>query len=701
MVASIPASGGNEPWRRFVAAAVVFTLATAGFALWLEQRIGGDEVTIAVDDLGEALAALVAALLCGGAAQQSRGRLRQAWALIAAGAASWCAGEVVWSIYEVGLGVAVPYPGIPDIGFLLAMPFTVAGILSFGRAARGTSVGLRLWLDRAIVGLALLSSAWSLGLNVIVRSASDTWPEKALNIAYPVGDIVIGTVLILAIRRATYETQARLFLLLAGVAANTLADSAFSYLNATGAYGAIGSQLDAGWVAGFLLIALAALWPSRPAAGSAEDKPIDVWQLALPWLAILIAAIVLISGLFRHEQIDTFETVLIGLIAVLLMISQIAAHAESLELLVQSRLAAATLNEVIVHAPLGVVRLGADLTVLQSNPSFASMLHVSTPELDGVSLGRFFPREQLELASSRLGPLATAVNDVADFETQASRGDGTTLWLHWTATAVRGQGGELQYYLVMFEDASARRAAQDMAAANVEVLERLNRMKSQFLTKVSHEFRTALVGIQGFSEYIRDTDTLAVDDVKSFATEIYDDARRLNSSLNEMLELDVAETRPEALHLEDTDLERVVADTVSEFQLTSGKHTFTTSIRNLPHVQADPELIHQVMWSLLGRAVSYSPGGSAIAVEAQAVDHEVQVSVRDHSHTTTADVQAQLLGRGGAGVLDRTTALETGVGLPVARQIVEMHGGRLWFQAGADDTVMTFSLPVPVSGGGA
>src|SRR5438270_772998 len=92
---------------------------------------------------------------------------------------------------------------------------------------------------------------------------------------------------------------------------NAVADSAFSYLNATNNYGAIGSELDAGWVIGYLMIGLSALWPTASPSPGDDDKPIDVWQLALPWLAILLAAVVLITGLFRHRPIDVFSTVLI------------------------------------------------------------------------------------------------------------------------------------------------------------------------------------------------------------------------------------------------------------------------------------------------------------------------------------------------------------------------------------------------------
>jgi signal transduction histidine kinase len=83
--------------------------------------------------------------------------------------------------------------------------------------------------------------------------------------------------------------------------------------------------------------------------------------------------------------------------------------------------------------------------------------------------------------------------------------------------------------------------AQVAALANVAALERLNKVKNEYLTRISHQFRTALVGIQGFSELIRDSDHLDLDEVKAFAGDIYSNAEGLDRAFSEMVELDRAE----------------------------------------------------------------------------------------------------------------------------------------------------------------
>src|SRR5207302_7702303 len=127
-------------------------------------------------------------------------------------------------------------------------------------------------------------------------------------------------------------------------------------------------------------------------------------------------------------------------------------------------------------------------------------------------------------------------------DTNAVRSTGEDIWLHWTATSVRRPDGKIDYFRVMFEDVSARHAAEAAAMANLAELDRTNRLKSEFISIVSHELRTALTGIQGFSEILRDTPGLAPEDVNEFAGDIHKDALRLNRMITEMLDLDRMES---------------------------------------------------------------------------------------------------------------------------------------------------------------
>lgn len=342
--------------RIFAVAVGAVVVATVFYAVTLKTVLFGQKTVIAIDDIGEAAAAATAAVACLWASRRARNGNRLGWTLMGISAGLWASGQVAWSVYEVVLGLPVPSPGLPDVGFLAAIPFAVAGIRAFWGSAHGTAARWRIWFDGLIVAIALTSTAWGFGLRLVWGSNVD-FGAKTFALTYPVGDILIGTVLILAIRRAAGQQKGRMALLLCGVAAYSIADSAFAYLTAQGAYGAIGSVLNTGWFAGFLLIALAAIYPETPPRAVAAQAPLDLWQLALPWMTLLTASAgdfyTAVSG---HEG-GLFQVGMTGLLAVLLTVNMIIERKEFLAMLTEIQEAHTTLNKEFKAGLTGIRRL--------------------------------------------------------------------------------------------------------------------------------------------------------------------------------------------------------------------------------------------------------------------------------------------------------------------------------------------------------
>ena len=695
----------SREWRVFTSAALLATIASAAFLVWTALRIGGDAPTIAVDDIGEGVASGIAAISLVLAARRSSGRLRTAWALLAVSAASWTVGEAIWSWYEVFQGVAVPFPSAADAGYLLAIPLAIAGVFAFATAPHRLATQGEAVLAGTIVALALLFVAWTLGLRTVYDQSQQPVPATLIGLAYPVGDIVVITVLIIALRRTTRAQLGRMLLLLGGLASNAVADSAFTYLTANGSYHAIGSILDVGWVIGYLLIALAPLWPAPARESETEEGPIQLWQMALPWMAVLAAALAAISIAIRNQLMDQFETILAGSIGVLFVCNQILTHRDSLDLLTDSRKAEAQLqarttllNQVIVQAPLGIARVGVDMKIIEANPRLGLLMHTRPSDMVGDSVAHFLPPEEMERVMKTFQPLWTGVVDTIESDSHALRADGSTVWLHWSATSIKQPGGHTDFFLAMFEDATAEHTAQEAAMANLAGLERLSQLKSEFVSLVSHEFRTALVGIQGFSEMIRDQD-LAPEEAKAFAGDINSDAQRLNRMITEMLDLDRIEAGRMTLNIVPLDLNGIIAEASDRARATSAKHSIVTRLDPaLPAVRGDSDRLFQVVSNLLSNAVKYSPAGGEILVSTQVLGGAVQVDVRDHGLGIPAEFVKKLFGRYER-FEDKSKAkiIGTGLGLAITRQIVEMHGGKIW----VDSTVgagseFHFTVPVQV-----
>jgi len=291
------------------------------FAAWLFFHWGGSALTQRFDNIGETLAALAAAGACGVAAWRHQGRTRIAWALIGASALSWGIGQAIWTYYEQVVGRQVAFPSFADLGYLGVVPFAVAGVLCFPSArARATSL-LRTILDALLVAASLFIISWATVLGTVYRAGSGGLLGQLIGLAHPAGDIVIGTIVLILASRASRGNRLPFMLLTCGLIANLLSDSAFAYLTTANTYGS-GNPTDTGWMAGYLLIAVAALRAAsmRAATPAANDGVTGRIWLVLPYLPIAAAAIVAVVEEALPGELDpvVFWSVMVVIIGVVL-----------------------------------------------------------------------------------------------------------------------------------------------------------------------------------------------------------------------------------------------------------------------------------------------------------------------------------------------------------------------------------------------
>jgi len=703
-VASTTAPRHFSERQIFALAAIVAAGAITGFLIEIKLRIGGDFVAVAVTDIGETLAGLTAAAACAYAARQSGGRLRMAWSLLSGSAFSWSLGGVIWSIQEVGLGVPPTPPSASDIGYLAAIPLAAAGILALPAAPNRTN-RWRAVLDGAVVAGALIFVAWTVGLSSAYLNSPIVGLGRAITMAYPAADILLVTLLVLIVPRSRRLLRVSLVLLLAAYLANMVADTLYLYSALGGSYGTLGSLLDTGWVIGYLLIALAALWPARAAPPDGVDLPVELWQLAMPWLGVV--AVMVATGVVSASGRDfDFGSTVLGIsVAVLFLASQGLMLGDSVRLIKASRLAEAQLKEsstllreVISRAPLGIARIDMNMRVVDANPRLCTLLAAPEVLLLNSQVMDYLPPDQLAMQVDKFAALFDGSAEAIEGETEVRRMDGTNTWLRWTVTAIRRANGKIDYYLAMLEDFSAKHEMEEAAASNLAESERLNKLKSEFLSMVSHEFRTALTGIQGYSE-ILNTQEVTPEEVKEFSGDINADSLRLNRMITEMLDLDRIESRRITMHMAPLDLNLVLRDQVERAQITTTKHVLKTDLdTSLPLVDGDSDRILQVVANLLSNAIKYSPGAGEIVVTSRAVGESVEVSVRDHGQGIPPEFRSKIFGRyeryeGGG----KSQVVGTGLGLAIAQQIIQLHKGRIW----VDSTVgagseFHFTLPVSV-----
>jgi signal transduction histidine kinase len=309
---------GRRSFRLLVAAVVVVG-AVNGVMLVAAPL---QRPTIIVDDFSETVSALLAATACLLTASRGEGRVRQAWGLIGVGAALWGFGQVAWTYQEVFLDLkpANLFPSFPDLGYLLSVPFAIAGLLRLPGAPTTNEARLRSVLDGLLIAGGLLFISWDVVLGPVYASSSTNTFSQIIGLAYPISDIAMVTIVFLTLSRLRVGQRLPLALLACGVLLNAVADSSFAFLTTLQSYSSVNFP-DLGWTMGYALIGLAAV---RTLGMSAHEESGDLrqprWTLMLPYLTVSgagIAAVVtefVAGSLNRVLEWDLILTITVVLV---------------------------------------------------------------------------------------------------------------------------------------------------------------------------------------------------------------------------------------------------------------------------------------------------------------------------------------------------------------------------------------------------
>ena len=295
-------------------------------------------------------------------------------------------------------------------------------------------------------------------------------------------------------------------------------------------------------------------------------------------------------------------------------------------------------------------------------------------------------------------------------------GDGPLLFTVGSLIAGGLENARLYAELADERDSLERRVAErtaDLVEARA-VAEAATATKSAFLSNVSHELRTPLTSVVGFSKLISkrlaevvfpvvSSDDPKVERALRQVTEnlaiIVEEGDRLTALINDTLDLAKIEAgrmewREEPVAIRDV-IERATGATAALLADPSGPRLVVDVAAGLPTVVGDRDRLIQVVINLISNAVKFTPAGS-ITVTAAARPDTIEVAVTDTGIGIAPEHHAKVFeqfGQAADTLTDKPRG--TGLGLPICREIVEHHGGRLWLEStvGAGST-FRFTLPV-------
>ncbi len=231
-----------------------------------------------------------------------------------------------------------------------------------------------------------------------------------------------------------------------------------------------------------------------------------------------------------------------------------------------------------------------------------------------------------------------------------------------------------------------------------EQLEQVEAMRRQLIGDVSHELRTPLTAIKGSMEGLMDGVLPA--DAETFQ-QIHAEAGRLSRLVDDLQELSRVEAHAYPLDMGEVNLAALAETTIKRLtpNARTKRITLTSSLpRPLPPLLGDEDRLGQVLLNLTANAIQYTPEGGAVTISVTAENDEVQVAVQDTGigippeHLNNIFTRFYRVDKSRS----RVAGGGSGIGLTIARYLVEAHGGRIWAESAGEGKGSRFVFTLPV-----
>lgn len=233
----------------------------------------------------------------------------------------------------------------------------------------------------------------------------------------------------------------------------------------------------------------------------------------------------------------------------------------------------------------------------------------------------------------------------------------------------------------------------DAFNAMADEVQRAMQLREEFITVASHELRTPLTTIRGYAQLLLRKEQDEAD--RKALEAIVRSTERVDDLVRDMLEISKIRTQGVHLTRKRFDLVELVKSLADRMQLLAPRHRLIVKAQGPLEVNADPDRVEMVLTNLIDNAIRYSPEGGDVEIQVEARPHEAVVTVTDHGLGIPAEKQEEVFGP----FFQMYPAIAgfggMGLGLYISKQIVEAHGGKLWFESKeGKGSSFHFSLPL-------
>ena len=354
-------------------------------------------------------------------------------------------------------------------------------------------------------------------------------------------------------------------------------------------------------------------------------------------------------------------------------------------------------------SPVGIYII-QDRKIQYVNPKFQELTGYSEDELLGMDSFRLVLPEDRNMVRENTVKMLKGERSYP-YEYRATTKAGENRWIMETVTSIqyRGRRATLGNYMNITDRKQMEQEIQkknEQLQAQNEELEKASRAKSEFLARMSHELRTPLNVVIGFSELMLDRVPGEInEEQRQCLDDILTSGQHLLGLINDVLDLSKVEAGKMELRLTNIALAEVVESLTSAMVpvLAQRKQSLDVDLEpGLPPVHADKGKLKEVFFNLVSNSAKFTPDGGELKIEAVRKGDWCQVSVSDNGIGIRKEDQEQLF----EPFYQANNSLAgerkgTGLGLALVKQIVEMHGGRIWVESEyGKGSRFTFTLPL-------
>ncbi len=382
-------------------------------------------------------------------------------------------------------------------------------------------------------------------------------------------------------------------------------------------------------------------------------------------LALALAAYLAQTSLRRAQEADSANRVLAD---------EIAERRQAEEALLQEK---RRLEEVTSTANCGLLLLNPQCEVLYAN-KLAQEWFGTLDQIEGRQCRDIFGLKNPDTEGASLQVVRTGETARSEVFTQVL--GGATRAFYSVASPVKDSRGRIRQITEVVVDVTEHRRAEQALARLNHDLEVKNREMEQFVHTVSHDLKSPLVTIQGFAGHLKqDVSEGRMDRLSGCSDRIQNAIERMTQLINELLDLSrigrVA-GKPKPIRLAEM-IQRICR--THEEQLAE-RGIVVNAKEAMPTIRGDEERIVQVFDNLINNAIKYgcSAGEPRIDIGTEVLGERVRVFIRDNGRGIPPEYHDKIFG-----LFQRLDADEkgTGVGLAIARRIMEVHGGRIWVES--------------------